>query len=69
MLYVFGINADRGGMGNSEKLLALLHAWKPVAQGNPKLLTLLGSGEHQTSAIAGMQGKFKLAHQLEYGGN
>jgi len=46
MWYVFGINADRGEMGNPEKLLALLlHAWKPIFQGNTKLLTLLGSGE------------------------
>jgi hypothetical protein len=39
MLYVFGINADRGGMRSSEKLLALLlHAWMPIVQGNTRVI-------------------------------
>ena len=39
MLYVFGITADRGGMRSSEKLLVLLlHAWKPIVQGNTRVI-------------------------------
>jgi hypothetical protein len=48
MLYVFGINADRGGMRSPKKLLALLlHAWKPIVQVNTRVIVWIQGKRRQ----------------------